>query len=129
MDYWWVDRADIVTLNAFFAEALGTFFLVLMIFRLTTEENEHKLLTPFYIGFVVAAIICIVAPLTQAGLNPARDLAPRLFSYFAGWEKAAFSAPNMGWLSVYVIAPITGGVLAHFFNTLILTPKEVTEHS
>jgi glycerol uptake facilitator protein len=110
----------ISTLNAFFAEGLGTFFLVLMIFRLTTKENEHKFLTPFYIGFVVAAIICIIAPLTQAGLNPARDLAPRVFSYLAGWKSAAFSAPDMGWLTVYVVAPILGGIIAHYFNKFVL---------
>ena len=53
-----------------------------------------------------------VAPISQAGLNPARDFAPRVLSYFAGWKSTAFSAPDFGWFTVYIVAPILGGVLA-----------------
>jgi len=109
----------ISTLNACFAEAGGTFFLVFMIFRLTTKKRTHKYLTPFFIGLVVATVICVIAPLTQAGINPARDLGPRVFSYLAGWKGVAFSAANLGWLLVYVIAPIIGAIGAHFVNGLI----------
>ena len=31
-------------------------------------------LVPFFVGFTVAALISLFAPLTQAGWNPARDL-------------------------------------------------------
>lgn len=62
------------------AEAFGTFILALMIFALTEGCNVGRpddALAPVFIGLTVTSIISLVAPLTQAGLNPARDLGPR----------------------------------------------------
>ena len=42
------------------------------------------------IGLGVAAIISVIAPLTQAGLNPARDFGPRVVSWFLGWGGSPF---------------------------------------
>ena len=47
----------------------------------------------------------------MAGLNPARDLAPRIFSSLAGWRSVPFTTNGTGWLTVYIIAPIVGGLL------------------
>ena len=85
--------ATVTTFTAFLTEAVGTFVLVFMIFSLTEGCNlgrADNALAPVFIGLTVTAIISILAPLTQAGLNPARDFGPRLFSYFAGWGRAAF---------------------------------------
>ncbi|MBC8183873.1 aquaporin [candidate division KSB1 bacterium] len=60
-------------------------------------------MSPLFIGLSVATIISIIASLTQAGLNPARDLSPRFFAYFAGWGKAALPDRNFGFLTVYSI--------------------------
>ncbi len=70
----------------------------------------------------VTAIISVLSPLTQAGLNPARDLAPRLFSMLAGWGKAALPDNHFGFLTVYVLGPIVGAVLAAIFFTKIVEP-------
>jgi glycerol uptake facilitator protein len=47
----------------------------------------------------------------MACFNPARDLGPRLFSSLAGWGAVPFTANGTGWLTVYVIAPVVGGLL------------------
>jgi glycerol uptake facilitator protein len=47
----------------------------------------------------------------MACFNPARDLAPRLFSVWAGWGTWPFRANGTGWLTVYVLAPIMGGLV------------------
>ena len=89
--------------NAFSAEAVGTFILVIMIFGLTEGCNVGRpddALAPLFIGLTVTAIICVVAPLTQAGLNPARDLSPRLFACLAGWGAAAFPDSSYGFITI-----------------------------
>lgn len=97
---------------AFVAEMLGTAMLVCSIFALTDPRNQAAAvryrLHPFFIGFTVAAIISVIAPLTQAGLNPARDFAPRLVAYFAGWGRIAIPGPwGCEWW-VYILAPLIG---------------------
>jgi glycerol uptake facilitator protein len=106
------------------AECVGTFLLVFLIFSLTEGCNigrPDNSFAPLFIGLTVTIIICIIAPLTQAGLNPARDLSPRLFSYFAGWEKASFPDNNFG-LFVYGFSPVFGASLAAMFFTKIVEP-------
>lgn len=117
--------AVVTTANAFWAETIGTFALVFLIFALTEGCNVGRpddAQAPLFIGMTVAAIICIIAPLTQAGLNPARDLSPRVFAYLAGWGKAAFPDESYGFLIVYVLGPLTGGITASLLFTKILHP-------
>lgn len=101
-------------LQAFGAELVGTAFLVMFIFALVEPRNGNAPTgrgVAFPIGFAVAAIICVVAPLTQAGLNPARDFGPRLFSWFAGWGTVAIPGPRGGFFTVYILAPLVGGLV------------------
>lgn len=107
------------------AEAFGTFLLVLMIFALTEGCNVGRPdggVAPVFIGLTVTSIICLIAPLTQAGLNPARDLGPRLVAWLMGWGDAAFPDRVGGFFHVYVLAPLLGGVVAALFFVRILEP-------
>ncbi len=107
------------------AEAFGTFLLVLMIFALTEGCNVGRpdnALAPVFIGLTVASLICLLAPLTQAGLNPARDLGPRLVAWLMGWGHAAFPDRVGGFLHVYVFAPLLGGVTASLFFIRLVEP-------
>ena len=106
-------RAIMSPLRAFTAEMVGTAILVLVIFCVTDDQNgtRPQILTAATIGLTVTVIISLIGPLTMAGLNPARDLAPRLFSSLAGWRAIPFTVNGTGWLTVYIIAPITGGLL------------------
>jgi glycerol uptake facilitator protein len=102
--------------SAFFAEVLGTLLLALAVFALTDERNlaaPLARLAPVFIGLTVAVIIAVIAPLTQACLNPARDFGPRLFAYFAGWGEIAIPGPrsHTGFVTVYILAPTVGAVL------------------
>ena len=107
------------------AEGFGTFLLVLMVFALTEGCNVGRpdaALAPVFIGLTVTAIICLIAPLTQAGLNPARDLGPRLVAWAMGWGAAAFPDRVGGFLHVYVLAPLAGGAAAALFFVRVLEP-------
>ncbi|NTW71797.1 MAG: aquaporin family protein [Eubacteriaceae bacterium] len=104
-------------------EAFGTFLLVLMIFSLTEGCNlgrPDNNLTPVFIGLTVTSIICLLAPLTQAGLNPARDFGPRIVAWFFGWGIAAFPDNIGGFFFVYILAPLIGGQTAGFLFTYVL---------
>ena len=113
------------TMNAFLAEMAGTFALVFLIFSLTDGCNVGRpddSLSPLFIGLSITIIISIIAPLTQAGLNPARDLSPRMFAYLAGWKNAAFPDSHWGFLTVYVLGPVVGGILAALTFEKIVKP-------
>lgn len=107
------------------AEGFGTFLLALFIFALTEDCNVGRPssdLQPMFIGLTVSSIIFFIAPLTQAGLNPARDFGPRLVAYFAGWGDAALPDAVGGWFWVYVLAPIVGASIAAVFFKYVLEP-------
>ncbi|MGD0093805.1 MAG: MIP/aquaporin family protein [Planctomycetota bacterium] len=106
--------AKVSLIQAMLAEGIGTAFLAFFVFALTDSRNRERPgmnLAPLFIGLTVAMVIMIVAPLTQAGLNPARDFGPRLFSYFAGWGRIAIPGPRGGFFTVYILSPIIGAVI------------------
>lgn len=111
---------------AFLAEFLGTLILALMVFALTDERNTAApagRLAPVFIGMTVAVLIMVIAPLTQACFNPARDFGPRLFAYAAGWRETAIPGPNgSGFLTVYIVAPIAGAVAGGGLYTSLIRP-------
>ena len=111
---------SISPLKAAYIEGFGTFILVLVIFRLTEKPKQIDNLTPILIGLTVTLLICFIAPFTQGGFNPARDFAPRMVAYFGGWGLAAFPKYPFSFLTVYILAPIFGGILASFLNSILV---------
>ncbi len=108
--------------GAFIAEMVGTAFLAFMVGALTSERNMARPpagATAVMIGLTVAAIISVIAPLTQAGLNPARDLGPRLVAFMFGWGEIAIPGPRNGWLLVYVVAPCVGALIGGGIQRLL----------
>lgn len=100
--------------SAFLAEMVGTAMLALLVCAITHPRNTAKppaAAQALMIGLGVAAIISVVAPLTQAGLNPARDFGPRVISWIMGWGDIAFPGPRGGWFTVYILAPIIGAII------------------
>lgn len=109
--------------QAFFAEFIGTFMLVFAVFGVI-----HRKATPGWaglaIGFVVFAVIIVVAPATSASINPARTTGPMLVQQLLGgtvhWEQ---------WI-VYVGAELLGGVIAALlFVVLVRTDADKKEVS
>lgn len=100
--------------SAFIAEMVGTALLAFLVGTVTSDRNPAKpspAMAAVIIGLGVAAIISVVAPLTQAGLNPARDFGPRLVSFFLGWGDIAIPGPRGGWFIVYIAAPVLGALI------------------
>ncbi len=106
---------DVTMSNAMFTEGFGTFTLVTMIFLLTEGCNlggPGEKSAPLFIGMTVSLLISITAPLTQTGINPARDFGPRLIAYFSGWGPMAIPGPRGGFFLVYILSPLVGGASA-----------------
>jgi glycerol uptake facilitator protein len=106
------------------AEIVATMFLALVVFAVTDDRNSAApagRMAPAFIGLTVAMLISVIAPLTQACFNPARDFGPRLFIYFAGWKSIAIPGPRgMGWLTIYIISPIIGAQIgAHLYDLVL----------
>jgi glycerol uptake facilitator protein len=107
---------------AFAVEAIGVFLLVTLIFSLTEGANlgrPDSNLAPIMIGLTVAIIIVVFGPLNNAGLNPARDLGPRIVGALAGWNSYAFT-----WeiIAVYVGGPLVGAVAAALALRFVIEP-------
>lgn len=109
---------------AAFAEALGVFILVMIIFSMTEGCNVGRPsddLFPLFIGLTVTVLIGTIGPMTDAGLNPARDMGPRVVGWFVGWKNIAFSTDAF---IVYTIAPLIGAGLAAIFFTRVIEPMQ-----
>ena len=111
---------------AFLGEAIGTFFLAFIVFAVIDPRNGARPaahMKPVFIGLTIAMLISLVAPLTQAGFNPARDFSPRLFAYLAGWGETAIPGPNgHGFWIVYIVAPCVGSVLGGLCYNMVIRP-------
>ena len=91
-------------------EIVLTFWLMLVILRVTAGSKEEGLLAGVAIGATVALEALVAGPLTGASMNPARSLAPAL----VGGHLAA------AW--VYVVGPVAGALLAVAVNRLWQVP-------
>ena len=71
---------------------VGTALLVGTVFALTDKKNNAPIahLLPIAIGFLVVAIGISFGINCGYGINPARDLIPRIFTAMAGWKGAPF---------------------------------------
>ena len=120
-------RARVPHHVAFLAEVLGTAVLALVVFGCTDKSNRAAPpggMAPVFIGLTVSCLISVIAPLTQACFNPARDFGPRLFSAMAGWGSVALpGADGWSWLTVYIVAPITGAILGGALHERVLKPN------
>jgi glycerol uptake facilitator protein len=112
--------------QAMLAEGLGTAVLAFAIFAVTEPRNEgrpHRTFAPPCIGLALAMVISVVAPLTQAGLNPARDFGPRLWAWLAGWGEVAIPGPRGGFFTVYILAPVVGALAGAAAYEYLLKPR------
>ncbi len=103
-------------------QIVGTALLVGVIFALSDARNfaPPERLTPVLVGLLVMLIGATFGYNAGYAINPARDLAPRLFTAMAGWGGGVFTAGN-GWWWVPVVGPCIGGVLGGYVYDLVIT--------
>lgn len=103
----------ITALHAFVDEIILTALLLFGIFAITEQYNDMAPMAnsgALMIGLLVALIGASMGYLEAWAINPARDLGPRLFTWFAGWGQQAFPSPRNFWW-VPIAGPLIGGVV------------------
>ncbi len=99
------------------AEGVGIGLLVMVIMGVTDAKNNgapNSNIFPLFIGLMLTIIICTIGPLTDAGLNPARDLGPRIAAFICGIPGAHIDAMD---IVVYTVGPLVGaGVFAWIYK-------------
>ena len=85
--------------QGFALEAVATFFLVLVVFGTVVDPKAPRI-GGLGIGFVIAADILAIGPLTGGSMNPARSFGPAVASGY-------FEAHLLYWA-----APIVGAIVA-----------------
>ena len=94
-------------LSAFVIEVILTFMLMFVIIHVSEGSKEKGLMAGIAIGGVVALDALFGGPLTGASMNPARSLAPAIFS------------GQLSALWLYLIAPVVGVFIACFTCRLL----------
>lgn len=94
-----------------FDQFLGTLLLLLCICAITDPRNMKldKQMVPVGVGITVLGIGLSLGHNCGYAVNPARDLAPRVFTLLAGWGPGVFTEYNHWWV-VPVIACHVGAV-------------------
>ena len=103
----------VTTGTALLAEAFATMVLALVVFAVVDERNTFAPSLPVFaliLGLVVGFIVAVEAPLTMAGINPARDLGPRIAISLLGWAGVAFAGSGSIWW-VWTVGPIIGAIV------------------
>lgn len=108
--------------GAFRDQIIGTAILLFLILAVTDVASTPPgaNLAPFVIGLIVVAIG--MAWGTDAGyaINPARDLGPRLASFFTGYGGAFRDQTGYLYFWIPIVGPIVGGLLgAGLYQALI----------
>jgi glycerol uptake facilitator len=104
--------------QAFGAEFIGTFILVFVVFGVI-HRNATAGFAGVAIGFAVFAIIIVVAPTTNASINPARTIGPMFVQQLWG------GTVHWTQLPVYVAAELLAGAVAALaYVALARTPVD-----
>lgn len=103
------------TLGGLIDQIVGTALLMIGVFAISDTRNvaPQSNAGPVVVGLLVLVIGMTFGLNAGYAINPARDLAPRLFTAMAGWGGEVFRAGN-GWWWVPVVGPMIGGVLGGF---------------
>ena len=92
--------------QAFVLEVILSFILMFVIIKVSTGSKETGTMAGIAIGGVVGLEAMFAGPITGASMNPARSIAPALFS------------GDLQYLWLYILAPIIGMLLASIFCKL-----------
>jgi len=102
---------DVSLSQAVFVEAIFTAGLIFAVFTTMVDRRGPVSFGPLVLGLYVVAATLILLPVSGAGINPARALGGLMLS---GQTNS---------LAVWIIGPLSGSLLAIFYESLFLRKK------
>jgi MIP family channel proteins len=98
--------------DIFTVESLATFFLVLVICAVATDDRVHPSVAGVAVGFTLFVGVLFAGPISGGAVNPARALGPMIVigKFTDVWE--------------YILGPISGGMVAALLYTKFLAKAE-----
>jgi MIP family channel proteins len=106
----------------FYDQFVGTAILLLCVFAITDPRNMGvpKYLVPLLVGLVVGVIGMSYGWNCGYAINPARDLAPRLFTLIAQWGPETFSVNNYSFFWAPILGPFLGALFGAFIYQALI---------
>jgi putative hydrolase of the HAD superfamily len=110
--------------RGFLGEILATAALILVVLALSESKAINAPAAwffPLLVGSTVGLLILIEAPISQASLNPARDLGPRIMLLLIGFGKVAIPGPRSGLaMAATTIGPIIGAMVGLLLHDMVV---------
>jgi MIP family channel proteins len=104
---------EVTPLTGLILEAVMTFLLVLVIFGVVVDSRANLgAIAGLPIGMTIAFNILVVGPFTGAGINPARWFGPAVLQ--GQWAN----------LTIYIVGPLLGALLAAFVYDYVIAPRK-----
>ncbi|CAG0889675.1 unnamed protein product [Cyprideis torosa] len=98
--------------EGFADQVIGTFILCSTILALADSKKGPfvKGMLPFLVGLTVTGIILSFGFVAGAGINPARDFGPRVFTAIVGYEDVFSAGDYFFWIPL--VGPFVGAIAA-----------------
>ncbi|RWS19449.1 water-specific aquaporin-like protein, partial [Leptotrombidium deliense] len=105
-------------------QIVSSSLFLLIVNAIIDKKNMQcpKALIPIAIGLILSAILFAFSFNSGAPLNPARDVAPLLFTWMAGWGKEVFFVAkySYSYFLVPIIAPHLGAIIGTSVYVLLV---------
>jgi aquaporin-7 len=106
--------------SALWDSMMGTMFLIMVVHAINDKKQDKNSIA---VNSILISLVIVIIPLAYGyndggAINPARDLAPRLFTLIAGWGSETFTTstchiPHFWWI------PVVGPMLGAIFATIL----------
>ncbi|KAG9466169.1 aquaporin-3-like [Eleutherodactylus coqui] len=108
-------------INGLSDQVIATATLIICILAINDQDNNPvpQSLQPLVVGLVVLLVGLSMGFNCGYPINPARDLAPRIFTALAGWGLEVFRAGGHWWW-VPVVGPMIGGFVGTLFYEMLI---------
>lgn len=117
--------------SSWFNEVSGTAILLAMILSVSDNKNLNpvKGLNAWYFGMTITCLGCCAGFYTPFGLNPVRDLGPRLVMSMMGFPKSIWYDHSLWWLVGGITAPTLGGFIGSLaYDLFIYSPPSIDDY-